>query len=341
MRSAQSATAPVLAARHLSKAFPVQRSLGEILRRTPARRVVALDDVTIELGRAATLAVVGETGSGKSTLAHCLVRLVEPDAGTIEFDGEDVVGAGTRELRAVRRKLQLVYQDPYSSLNPQMKIGRAIAEPARIHGLVERGAERTLVRELLEQVGLGEEYAGRYPRQLSGGQRQRVAIARALAVRPTALIADEAVSALDVSIQAQIINLLLDLQDDLGVAIVFITHQLGVVANVASDVAVMYLGRIVEHGPLASVFGAPHHPYSAALLEAHPTVSEKKTRRAAMRGEMPSALALPTGCRFRTRCPLAERICAEVDPPAVEVAPGHTARCHVLAPSRGAAAHNP
>jgi oligopeptide/dipeptide ABC transporter ATP-binding protein len=324
---------PLLVAEHVTKTFRLKRRSRDVLARRPPLSLRALDDVSISLRRGQVLGVVGESGSGKSTLARALVRLIDVDQGRIALGDVDLRAAHGKALRRLRPRIQLVYQDPYSSLNPRMTVGAAIAEPARVHGLIGRGAEDQFVADLLERVGLQHRDAARYPRQLSGGQRQRVAIARALALNPEILIADEPVSALDVSVQAQILNLLSDLQEELDLAILFITHQLAVVSHLATELAVMYLGQIVETGPRRSVFGAPRHPYTIGLLEAQPSIFGPRTSRApALRGELPSPLALPSGCRFRTRCKLAQPICHEVEPPAVEVAPGHYSRCHVLAP---------
>ena len=330
-------TSPLLVAEHLVKTFPVHRSLTQVVRRSVKQRLIALDDVSVSLRAGNVLGVVGESGSGKSTLAYCLVRLLALDSGKIWVDSQDFDDLDGPALRHFRRRIQMVFQDPYSSLNPRLTVGRAIAEPARVHHLMDHSNEVAMVAELLERCGLRPQDAKRYPRQLSGGQRQRVAIARALAVKPDILIADEAVSALDVSVQAQILNLFAELQSDLGLGIIFITHQLAVISHLATDVVVLYLGRIMEQGPAPSVLGDSHHPYTRGLLQAQPTVhGERTARRPALSGELPSALAMPSGCRFHTRCPLAEPICREVDPEPVEVAPGHFSRCHVLAPSSAA-----
>lgn len=328
----------MLVAERLSKRFHLRRSLVDAVRRRPVPSVVALDDVSLRLARDEVVAVVGESGSGKTTLANCIARLVDPDDGAIMLGDTDLLGATPAELRALRPRLQLVYQDPYTSLNPRRRIGATIAEAPLVHGLWRKEEVGERVRHLLEQVGLRPEIAERLPRQMSGGQRQRVAIARALALEPEVLIADEAVSALDVSVQAQILGLFERLREERRLGIVFITHQLPVVARIADRVAVMYLGRIVEEGPTARVFAEPRHPYTANLLKANPTVDGgRRTHVPAVRGEVPSAMDLPSGCRFRTRCPLAQPICTEVDPPAVELAPGHVSRCHVLAPAAVAA----
>ena len=332
--------APLLQTTDLVKRFELRQSLASKARREPPRRLVAVDGVSITLPRNSTLGVVGESGSGKTTLARCLTRLVEPDSGSIVFDGTDVSALTAGELQGLRRRIQTVFQDPYTSLNPRMTVGAALSEPLRVHGIADRRSAEGQVAELLDLVGLSPEVARRLPRELSGGQRQRVAIARALAPRPELLVADEAVSALDVSIQAQILNLLVDLTERLGLTMIFISHQLSVIAHIADTVAVMYLGRIVESGPVSSVFEHPQHPYTAALLAANPEiVVERRRRKPAIRGDIPSPLEIPSGCRFRTRCAFVQDRCATVDPPPALVGPDHTARCIVLpfesAESRG------
>jgi len=332
------AEAPLLEVTDLVKRFDLRRSLRSRLSRDPAPRLTAVDGVSFSLGRNQTLGIVGESGSGKTTLARCLTRLVEPDGGSVVFDGTDIGAVAGRELQRVRRRIQVVFQDPFTSLNPRMTVGAALAEPLRVHGVASRKEAPARVAELLDLVGLASTVTRRFPRELSGGQRQRVAIARSLAPQPELLIADEAVSALDVSIQAQILNLLVDLTDRLGLTMVFISHQLSVIASVADTVAVMYLGRIVESGPVGLVFTDPQHPYTAALLAANPEpVPERRRRQPAIRGDKPTPLEIPTGCRFRTRCAYVQERCAEVDPPAAQVAPGHSAHCVVLpfAPSPG------
>jgi peptide/nickel transport system ATP-binding protein len=315
----------------LVKRFQMRRTVSSRLKRTEPPTLTAVDDVSVSLERHRTLGVVGESGSGKSTLARCITRLTEPDEGSIRFDGVDLRSLSGKSLQGMRRRMQVVFQDPFSSLNPRLTAGSAIGEPLLVHGLATRDTVRARVGELLELVGLAPQVARRFPRELSGGQRQRVAIARSLAPQPELLIADEAVSALDVSIQAQILNLLVDLTERLGLTMIFISHQLSVIANVADDVAVMYLGRVVEQGPVERVFENPQHPYTAALLAANPEpVPERRRREAAIRGDIPSPLDIPSGCRFRTRCAFAEERCAELDPPPVPVGPDHVARCLVL-----------
>jgi oligopeptide transport system ATP-binding protein len=318
---------PILVIEDVRKAFGARLALGEVLRGSPPPRLVALDGVSASVHRNRTLGIVGESGSGKTTLAKAIVRLVEPDGGSIRFKGQEILTANGAELRRIRRLVQLVYQDPYSSLNPRLKAADAILEPAEVHGLIGKKERERRLRELLEQVGLPEKAANRRPRSMSGGQRQRVAIARALATQPEVLIADEVTSALDVSIQAQILNLLTEMQRELGLTMIFISHDLPLVGHVADDVAVMYLGRIVEYGPTAQIFSQPAHPYTAALLAAQPARGRSR-HRAAVKGEIPSAFEIPTGCRFRTRCPIAQPICHEIDPPRTDVSEIHGSWCH-------------
>ncbi len=320
----------ILKVNHLYKYYEGKLSSFDRLRGRPIPRLVALDGVSISLGRNEVLGLVGESGSGKTTTARCIVRLEEPDAGSIHFGDQDVLAADTADLRHIRRDMQMIYQDPYSSLNPRMTVKAAISEPAIIHGLVDKNGADELVFKLLERVGLSDTVADLRPRALSGGQRQRVAIARALALEPQVIIADEAVSALDVSIQAQILNLFAELIRDLGLSMLFIAHQLSVIAQLSDRVAIMYLGRIVETGPTAHVFAGPRHPYTAALLEAHPNLEIGVKGAPALRGEIPSPYAIPTGCRFNTRCKYAEDKCFEIDPDPADISPNHAVWCHVL-----------
>jgi oligopeptide transport system ATP-binding protein len=324
-------SAPLLSAQDVSKWFPVRRSPMDRVRKIPAQRVVAVDQVSLELAATETLGIVGESGSGKTTLARCLIRLHEANEGSIHFDGIDVRAAEGEELRGVRRRMQMVFQDPYTSLNPRLSIESAILEAGHVHRRVEKEGGKAFVAELLDMVGLGPRLATRLPRELSGGQRQRVAIARALAVGPDVIIGDEAVSGLDVSVQAQILNLFEDLRQRLDLTMIFISHQLSVIAHVADRVAIMYLGRIIEQGPTQEVFRNPQHPYTKGLLDANPTPDPTQTRQQpAVRGELPSPLAIPSGCRFRTRCAFARDVCAELDPALEPVGPAHVAACHVL-----------
>jgi oligopeptide/dipeptide ABC transporter ATP-binding protein len=321
----------ILQVRNLTKTFRGARGLTRVFSRQGSATLVAVDNVSLTLRRHQILGLVGESGCGKTTLVRCLIRGVEPDAGEVLLDGRDVLAANRRQLRDIRRSIQLIYQDPYSALNPRFTIRRAIGEPALAHGLVKRRDEDEMVTELLERVGLSARDGSCRPRQLSGGQCQRGAIARALAVRPQVLLADEPVSALDVSIRAQILKLFHDLTTALGLSMLLISHDLAVIANLADRVAVMYLGQIVESGTPEQIFSKPRHPYTAALLRAHPRVESRPQERSpALHGELPSPFDIPSGCRFRARCPLVEKVCHEREPEPVEVSPGHFSRCHVL-----------
>jgi oligopeptide/dipeptide ABC transporter ATP-binding protein len=324
------ASDPILTIEGLRKRFVVGRSPLQWARRQRPRALTAVDGVSLELHRGEVLGVVGESGCGKTTLARCVLRLVEPDEGSIRLDGCDLLALSRGELRAARKRVQMVFQDPYASLNPRMTIGAAIGEAARVHRLVDAAGERRYVEELLDLVGLPASARERLPKALSGGQRQRAVIARALALKPDVLIADEAVSALDVSIQAQILGLLRELTDELGLATLFIAHQLAVIAHISDSVAVMYLGQIVEQGPTARVFNAPRHPYTRALLDAHPEPDAVRRRGSpAVAGDIPSPLQMPSGCRFHTRCAFAEERCLQ-PPPLLDLGGGHRARCVVL-----------
>ncbi|HVS14487.1 MAG TPA: ABC transporter ATP-binding protein [Thermoanaerobaculia bacterium] len=311
-----------------------------------ARRVVrAVSDVDLELLAGESFALVGESGSGKTTLARVLLRLIEPSAGRVWFDGRELTALSRRELRRARRGFQMVFQDPAGSLDPRMSVGRAVAEPLRIHRLAPRGERGERVSRLLEMVGLPEEVARRPPAELSGGQRQRVAIARALATEPKLLVADEPVSSLDVSVRAQVVNLLARLQIELGLSLLFIGHDLATVEQLADRVAVMYLGRLVEIAPAARLFAEPAHPYSVALLAAAPRPEPGRARRrlVALAGEPPDPAAPPTGCAFHPRCPLATERCVSERPALRELVPGHRVACHYpgeLRPGYGAERDN-
>ncbi len=321
---------PLLQADDLERRFPLRRSMRQLLAGGERPAVRALAGVSIAVGRGETLAVVGESGCGKSTLARALVRLTDIDAGQIVFDGEDVSALRGPALRRYNRRVQMVFQDPYGSLNPRKTAGETLSEVLRVHRLVPPGQVKARVAELLGLVSLPKDAADRLPHAFSGGQRQRLAIARALSVEPELLVADEIVSALDVSVQAQILNLLLEMQERLGLAMVFVSHDLRVVRHLAHRVAVMYLGRVVESGPAAAVLSAPLHPYTQALLRAAPGTrpGERKTS-AALRGELPSPLRRIAGCPFHTRCPAAFDRC-RTEHPGWHVRQGHGATCHLL-----------
>jgi oligopeptide/dipeptide ABC transporter ATP-binding protein len=318
---------PLLEVDHLELRYPVRR--GALFDRTIAE-VHAVDDVSLALGEGETLGVVGESGCGKTTLARCIVRLLEPSAGRIRFRGRDVTVARGRELRAMRREVQMVFQDPQASLNPRKRVGQIVGRPVRLRR-GRGGSPAARVGELLRLVGLDPTHADRFPHEFSGGQRQRVGIARALAPEPSLVVLDEPVSALDTSIQAQVVNLLEDLQDELGLSYVFVAHDLSVVRHVSDRIAVMYLGKIVELAPAAELYARPIHPYTVGLLNAVPVPDPRANRarpRAIARGEPPDPVAPPLACRFHTRCPFATDVCRTVEPPLVEYPGGRFAACH-------------
>jgi oligopeptide transport system ATP-binding protein len=317
----------ILEVRDLVKHFPV----GGGLLGGPRVLVRAVDGVSFTLHRGETLGLVGESGCGKTTVARCILQLDRPTSGAVVFEGTDLTTLSETELRPIRPRLQVCFQDPYGSLNPRMTVGQMLAEPLAVHRLVpERALRRRRVGELLAQVGLGEPHADRYPHELSGGQRQRVGIARALALEPSVIICDEPVSALDVSIQAQIVNLLEDLQAELGLAYLFVAHDLAVVRHISDRVAVMYLGRIVELADRHALYAKPVHPYTQALMSAVPIPDpavEATRERTVLRGEVPSPVHPPSGCVFHPRCPIAIPECSATVPPLREVAAGHQAAC--------------
>ncbi|WP_375772767.1 dipeptide ABC transporter ATP-binding protein [Archangium gephyra] len=320
-------TEPLLQVRDVKTHFPVRGGLLGRVRGT----VKAVDGVGFDVRRGETLGLVGESGCGKSTLGRTLLRLVEPTAGSIRFEGRELTGLSQRELRPLRRRMQLVFQDPYASLNPRMTVRDILGEPFAIHGL-ERGGEREAkVAELLDLMGLPRDALGRYPQEFSGGQRQRIGIARAIALRPDLVVADEPISALDVSIQAQIVNLLVDLQRELGLTYIFIAHDLKIVEYVSTRVAVMYLGRIVELADAADLYRKPRHPYTQALMSAVPVPDpEHKRSRIILQGDVPSPLAPPPGCPFHPRCPYAMERCRRETPPLYALGNGHTAACFLV-----------
>jgi peptide/nickel transport system ATP-binding protein/oligopeptide transport system ATP-binding protein len=314
--------------RDLVKHFPITKG---IIFQKRVGAVQAVDGVSLDIERGETLGIVGETGCGKSTTARLIMRLLKATSGTISFEGEDITNLKGAHLKAVRREMQMIFQDPYSSLNPRKTIGSIISEPFAIHGLEKgEGERKRAVQELLETVGLNPEHYNRYPHEFSGGQRQRIGVARALALKPKLLIADEPVSALDVSIQAQVLNLLRDLQRDFGLTVVFIAHDLSVVRHMCDRVAVMYLGKIVEIGPGDALYGYPRHPYTGALLSAVPVAdpSLHGQDRHLLSGDVPSPANPPSACRFHTRCPKAQELCSTQEPLLADIDSGTRAACH-------------
>ncbi len=305
---------------------PLVEAIG--LRKTFAGGVRAVDGVDVAIPPGGTLGLVGESGCGKSTLARVLIRLIEPEEGTLRFRGQDITHLPDARMRALRRDMGIIFQDPFGSLNPRMTVAQLLAEPMAVHGMGNAASRRARVAELLAMVGLLADHAGRYPHEFSGGQRQRIAIARALATEPAFLVCDEPTSALDVSIQAQVLNLLRELQERLGLACLFVSHNLAAVRHMAPLVAVMYLGRIVEEAPREAIFAAPLHPYTQALLSAAAEPGGEKRRRIVLKGEVPSPADPPSGCRFRTRCPRAVARCAAEEPALAELGPGQRVACH-------------
>ena len=324
---------PLVEAQHLTKHFPVRSGL--LLRRQTGA-VQAVDDVNLQILPGETLGLVGESGCGKSTLGRLLIRLVPPTAGNIMFDGQDITALTGKALRERRLAMQIIFQDPYGALNPRMSVEDIVMEPLLIHGARSDDATRRRVDEMLRMVGLPARARERFPHEFSGGQRQRIGIARALVLRPRFVVCDEPVSALDVSVQAQIVNLLQDLQGELGLTFLFIAHDLSVVKHISDRVAVMYLGKVVEIAEKRTIYAAPLHPYTQALIAAVPVLRPRdraRGRRTRIAGDIPSALRPPTGCRFHTRCPYVMPVCREREPMLMAAMPDHQVACHLVKPS--------
>ncbi len=320
----QATVSDLVSIRDLVKHFPIDDS-DDV--------VNAVDGVSFDIREGETLGLVGESGCGKSTVGRCIIRLHEPTSGEVVFEGKNIIGLPDREMQALRREMQIIFQDPYASLNPRLSILSIVAEPLKIHGVSSKQERQDRVADLLSKVGLDPKYMHRYPHEFSGGQRQRIGIARALALNPKLIICDEPVSALDVSVQAQVVNLLQDLQQEFGLTYLFISHGLAVVEHISNRVAVMYLGKIVEIADSVELYENPLHPYTKALLSAIPVPDPKKKReRIVLKGDVPTPINPPSGCRFRTRCPFAIEACAQVEPELKEYTSGHFAACIRLTP---------
>ena len=320
---------PILEVNGLSKRYVMNAGFWQQLTRRPPEILHAVDDVSLRIAPGEIFGLVGESGSGKTTLGRCLLRLVEPTAGQVLFKGVDILQLPRAQMQGMRRKLQIIFQDPYSSLNPRMTVRQMLGEVLAVHRLCPPHRVEARVRELLHLVGLPADAADRYPRHFSGGQRQRIGIARALAMEPEFIVADEPVSAVDVSIQAQVLNLLIDLKAQLGLTLLFIAHDLSVVQHISTRVGVMYMGKLVEMAPRRLLFRQPHHPYTQGLLLAAPQPDPfHHSTRVALEGEPPSPLHPPAGCRFHPRCPLASDRCRQVPPPLHEIGEGHWVACH-------------
>ncbi|MEP6525545.1 MAG: dipeptide ABC transporter ATP-binding protein [Nocardioidaceae bacterium] len=324
---------PLLRVENLVKYFPVKSS--GIVRRVVGQ-VQAVDGISFTVDTGRSIGIVGESGCGKTTTGRLITRLEEPTSGSMMFEDTDIAKLGSGQLKGYRREIQMIFQDPYSSLNPRHTVGTIVGTPLRVHKVVPEKQVLSRVQELLEVVGLNPEHYNRYPSEFSGGQRQRIGVARALSLQPKLIVADEPVSALDVSIQAQVVNLLQDLQKEFGIAFVFIAHDLAIVRHFCPEIAVMYLGKIVEKGDRDTIYLRPHHPYTQALLSAVPDVKQAaiggRRDRIMLEGDVPSPINPPSGCRFRTRCWKAQDICTDVEPPLIDFGHGHTVACHFAAP---------
>jgi oligopeptide/dipeptide ABC transporter ATP-binding protein len=321
------ATEPLLSVQNLKKYFPIHQGVFSSV----AAYVKAVDDVSFSINKGETFGLVGESGCGKTTAGRAILRLIEPDAGTIRFDGIDLMSLGKQDLRRKRRDMQLIFQDPYASLNPRMTIRSIVGEPFAIHDIGSGSEREGRVADLMKTVGLQPTDLNRYPHEFSGGQRQRIGIARALALKPKLIVADEPVSALDVSIQAQIINLLADLQEEFGLTYLFISHAIPVIEHISTRIGVMYLGKLVEVGTSAQICTAPQHPYTQALLKAVPIPDPAaKKQRVILSGDVPTPIDPPPGCRFHTRCPIAVDRCKVEEPPLRQIADGRVAACHLV-----------
>ena len=323
----------ILEVKDLKKYFPVRRSFVEILKKAPERYVRAVDGISFKIKRGETLSLIGESGCGKTTAGRTILRLIEPTGGKIIFNGKDITKIPEKKLRPIRRKMQIIFQDPYASLSPKMKIGEAIAHPLLIHGLADKEEARERALKMLKRVGLTpeEEFYERYPHHLSGGQRQRVVIARAMILKPEFIVADEAVSMIDASMRASILELLNDFKKEYNLSMLFITHDIDIGKLISDRIAVMYLGKIVEIGKVKDILNNPQHPYTKALMEAVPSIARRKRKKKVkIKGEIPNAIDIPPGCRFHPRCPFAMDICRKKEPEMVEIEPEHFAACHLL-----------
>jgi peptide/nickel transport system ATP-binding protein len=317
---------PLLSLEEIRKHFPVRKSFFS----NESLTVHAIDGVSLSVPAGKTVGLVGESGCGKTTLGRVAIRLIPPDAGTVRFEGRDITALAGEELRRLRRKMQIIFQDPYSSLNPRMRVREIVGEGWLVHGIAGGREMRERAERLLVRVGLSADAADKYPHEFSGGQRQRIGIARAIALSPRLIVADEPVSSLDVSVQAQILNLLRDIREEYGIAYLFVSHDLRVIRHVSDTVAVMYLGKMMEISPADDLFREPLHPYSRSLLSAVPLAGQPPRERIVLKGEIPSPIHVPPGCRFHTRCFMAQKVCEEIVPLLREVSPGRHAACHFV-----------